>query len=383
MKPALLVLEDGTFFSGLAFGHNEEAIGELACDTSMANYHELLTDPTSNGRLIALTTNHVGNHGVCHIDQESHRVHAEGLIVRNLSRIASNYRSDQTLEEFVREQQLTGITEVDTRGLMIHLREHGTQMTAIVPGAQEEDVDAIVEKLRKTTRYEAQALVDDVSTSEAQRIFLNETDDAYHPHIVTPQPVTDAWPVAQKDHQDIVVVDLGVRNSLLEGLSVAGMRITLVPHRSSAEEILAHKPNGVILSNGPGNPEMLADTLDVVRELLGKLPLFGVGLGAQLLTIALGGETYKQHVGDHGQNIPVRNTYSGRTDITTHRHAFGIRFPAPSDDLEITHTNLNDQSVQGFYDRAQKVRGVLHHPERARGRYGSSPLFDAFKADFE
>lgn len=382
MKPALLVLEDGTFFPGVAFGHSEEAIGELACDTGMSNYHELLTDPTSKGRLLALTSNHIGNHGICHIDQESDRIHANGLIVRNLSRIASNYRSDQTLQDFAVEHQLTGITEVDTRALMIHLREHGAQMGAIVPDAQPSDVDAIVQRLRKHPRYEATSFVEHVSTQSAQRITFAQTEDPYHPRVVQKQALDTPWPADLANHQDIVVVDLGVRNSLLEGFDSAGLRSTLVPYNVSVEDILAHNPQGVVLSNGPGNPEVLAATTAMVRELIGKTPIFGIGLGAQVLCAAIGGETFKQHVGDYAQNIPVRNSYSGRTDITTHRHAFGIRFPAKDATLDITHINLNDQSVQGFYDSERKVRGVLHHPETATGRYGTSPLFDAFRKDF-
>lgn len=383
MKPALLVLEDGTFFPGVAFGHSEEAIGELACDTGMSNYHELLTDPTSKSRLLALTSNHIGNHGVCRIDQESPEVHAAGLIVRNLSRIASNYRSDLTLETFAEENHLTGITEVDTRALMIHLREHGAQMAAIVPDAQESDVEGIVQRLRKHLRYEATPLVEHVSIPKIQRVTFQNTQDPYHPRVVQLQPADHPWPEDLASHKDIVVVDLGVRYSLLEGLDGAGLRVTLVPFTTSVSDILSLHPQGVVLSNGPGNPEILVDVAAMVRELIGKNPLFGVGLGAQVLAHAISGETFKQHVGDYAQNIPVRNSYSGRTDITTHRHAFGIRFPAKPDTLEITHINLNDQSIQGFYDATRKLRGILHHPETATGRYGTSPLFDAFIQDFD
>lgn len=383
MMPALLVLEDGTFFPGLAFGHREEAIGEIACDTGLSNYHELLTDPTSKGRLIALTSSHIGNHGVCALDQESAGAHAEGLIVRNLSRIASNYRSDLTLQEFVKEHQITGITEVDTRALMIHVREHGAQMAAIVPNASETDVESIVQRLRNHVRYEANSFVEHVSTPHAQRVFFEQTNDPYHPHIVSLQPADAPWPTDLQQHQDVVVVDLGVRYSLLEGLHSAGLRITLVPFNASADNILAHNPKGVVFSNGPGNPEILAETAEMVRALLKKVPTFGVGLGAQLLAMANGGETFKQHAGDYAQNIPVRNSYSGRTDITTHRHAFGIRFPATSSALQITHINLNDQSVQGFHHTENNARGVLHHPEVATGRYGTSPLFDAFAQDLK
>lgn len=382
MKPALLVLEDGTFFPGLAFGHREEAIGEVACDTGLSNYHELLTDPTSKGRLLALTASHIGNHGICTLDQESAGVHAEGLIVRNLSRIASNYRSDLSLQEFAEKHQLTGIAQVDTRALMIHVREHGAQMAAIVPNASEDDVESIVERLRNHIRYEANSFVEHVSTTQPQRVFFEETNDPYHPRTVSLQPVDAAWPNDLQQHQDVVVVDLGVRYSLLEGLDGAGLRITLVPFTTSAEDILAHTPKGVVFSNGPGNPEILVETAAMIRALVGKVPTFGVGLGAQLLGMANGAETFKQHAGDYAQNIPVRNSYSGRTDITTHRHAFGIRFPATSDALQITHINLNDQSVQGFYHSDHRARGVLHHPETATGRYGTSPLFDAFIQDF-
>lgn len=379
MKPALLVLEDGTFFPGQAFGHDGQAIGELACNTGMSGYQELLTDPSSRGRMLALTTNNVGNYGVNDLDHESTGVHARGLIARNVSRIASNHRSTGTLADYMVEHGVVGITEVDTRAVMIHLREHGAQMASIVPGATEADVPSLVEALRKAPKHEDVSFQAAVSVRAPMRVTFRDTGDSYHPRVVELVAESTAWPAELAARPELVVLDLGVRFSLLEMLDAAGFKVTLVPHDTTAEAILARKPSGVLLSNGPGNPEFMVDTIATVRALLSQVPLFGVALGFQLLGIALGGECYKLRMGHNGQNIPVRSNATQRVEITTQSHSFGVRFPAPIDGLELTHENLNDQSVEGLRFAASKAMGVQHQPEAGAGPSHASPLFEEFR----
>lgn len=379
MKPALLVLEDGTFFPGRAFGHDGEAIGEIACNTGMSGYQELLTDPSSRGRMLALTSNHIGNYGINDLDHESSAAHARALIVRNVSRIPSNYRASGSLQDFMTAQGVVGLTEVDTRALMIHVRDHGAQMAIIVPGAVEADVESIVARLREAPRHEDTSYQSDVSVTAPQRVFFKETGDAYHARVVELADESTPWPADLADRPEIVVLDLGVRYSVLEMLDAAGFKATLVPFSTSAADILARSPKGVVLSNGPGNPEYMVDTIETVRNLVGKVPVFGVALGFQLLGIALGGEGYKLRMGHNGQNIPVRAAATERIEITTQSHSFGVRFPAPIDGLELTHQNLNDQSVEGLRYAASRAMGVQHQPEAGTGPSHASPLFDAFR----
>lgn len=380
MKAALLVLEDGTTFSGRAFGHDGEAIGELACNTSMFGYQELLTDPSSAGRIIALTTNSVGNYGIIDVDKESEGVHARALIVRNLSRIPSNYRSSASLPDFMAAHGVVGMTDVDTRALMLHLRENGAQMALVAPGATQDDVPALLERLRAAERHEDASYQSKVSVEQPKRVFFRDTGDMYHPRVVELADESAAWPAELADRPELLVLDLGVRYSVLELLDRAGFRATLVPFTTSAEQILARAPKGLLISNGPGNPEYMLETTATVRELVGKLPIFGVALGYQILGIALGGQGYKLRMGHNGQNIPVRRAASGRVDITTQSHSFGVRFPAPVDGLELSHQNLNDQSVEGLRYAKGRAMGVQHQPEAGDGPSTASPLFDEFRA---
>lgn len=379
MKPALLVLEDGTFFPGRVFGHEAEVIGEVACNTGMSGYHELLTDPSSAGRMIALTMNHVGNYGVVEMDRESDRVHARALIIRNSSRVASNYRSTQTLPDFLETHGVVGMTDVDTRALMIHVREHGAQMAMIAPGATVDQVEALAERLRGAERHENTSYQTEVSVEAPKRVFFHDTGDSYHPSVVELVDESIDWPESLASRPELVVVDLGVRYSVLEMLDAAGFRLTLLPFQTSADEILARQPKGVVLSNGPGNPEYMIDTVETVRALIGKVPLFGVALGYQVLGIALGGEGYKLRMGHNGQNIPVRRSDTGRVEITTQSHSFGVRFPAPIEGLELSHHNLNDQSIEGIRYPSAKAMGVQHQPESGVGPSTASPLFEEFR----
>lgn len=380
MMSALLVLEDGAFFTGRAFGTQGEAVGEVSFNTSMSGYQELLTDPSSRGRLIALTSNNVGNYGVNDLDGESDVAHARGLIVRNVSRIASNFRSTDTLDGYMAKNGVVGITDVDTRALTIHIREHGAQMAMIVHGATPADRDAILERLRAQPRHEDIDYIHDVSVSAPTRAILEDTGDKYHAIRVVRAAESTAWSDSQSNLRDVVVLDLGVRNSLLEMLHGAGFRATLVPYNTSPEALLARGAAGVFVSNGPGNPELRSAVVDTLRGIVGQTPVFGVGLGFQLLSLALGGESFKLRVGHNGQNIPVRSEVTQRVEITTQRHGFGVRFPAPVEGLELTHKNLNDQSVEGFRFESKRAMGVQHQPEAGKGLHNASPLFDVFAA---
>lgn len=380
MMSALLVLEDGTFFTGRAFGTQGEAVGEVSFNTSMSGYQELLTDPASRGRLLAMTSNHIGNYGVNAHDGESDGAHAAGLIVRNVSRIASNHRSTGTLDAYMVDNGVVGITEVDTRALTLHVREHGAQMAMIVHGATDADRDGIVERLRAMPRHEEIDYAASVSVDAPTRALIVETGDRYHAFVVERADETAAWSPSQQGLKDIVVIDLGGRNSVLEMLHSSGFRATLVPYNTNAAAILARGADAVLISSGPGNPEMRGDVAETIRGLLGQTPIFGVGLGFQLLSIALGGETFKLRVGHNGQNIPVRSDITQRVEITKQSHGFGVRFPAPIEGLELTHKNLNDQSIEGIRMASKRAMGVQHQPEAGAGLFGTSPLFDVFAA---
>lgn len=358
MKSALLVLEDGTFFPGRAFGRDGEAIGEVAFNTALFGFQELLTDPTSAGRLLLLTANTVGAAGTNPLDMESDRAQATGLIVRNLSRLASNYRSTASFDAFCATQGVVGIADLDTRALTIHLREKGPQMGAVVSAASVEDVPAIVARVRQATPATQVDFRAKVGVQSPTRITLEETGDSYQPQrVVRDSGVTDGG---------VVVVDLGASESLLKQVANAGFDVTLVPGTSSADAILARKPQAVLVSSGPGNPEVLRDLSNTLRDLVGKVTLVGTGLGCQVLAQSVGGETYKIASPNLGVNIPVRRERDQLCGNVAHHHLYGIRFPKAVEGLRVSYTNVTTGAAEGFDIAAKSVYGVQHIPTDAK-----------------
>lgn len=360
MKSALLVLEDGKFFPGRAFGRDGEAIGEVVFNTALFGFQELLTDPSSAGRLLTLTANVVGAAGVNELDMESDRAHAKGLIVRNLSRTASNYRSTSTLEAFCDAQGVVGISGVDTRALTAHIRDNGPKLGIVVHGATESDVDAIVARLKGEARPEQVDFTSSVGVTEAKSVTIKETGDNYQPQ----QVVLGSLQAPQEN--EVVVLDLGASNSLIKLVADAGFQVTLVPSTTSASEILARKPVSVLVSSGPGNPEVRKQAIETVRQLVGKVGVVGVGLGCQVAALAVGGEAYAIQSPNLGANIPVRRMRDQICGVVSHNHTYGVRFPQAVEGLEVSYTNVTTGAVEGFDIASKSVFGVQHIPTDAK-----------------
>ena len=379
MKSALLVLADGTFYQGQALGWEGESIGEVVFNTSMSGYQEILTDPSYRGQLVTMTANHIGNYGCNDLDVESDRVQVSGLIVREASRRASNYRSTATLDEYLVANRTVAIAGVDTRAVTRRIREGGATMGAIVHGATAADVPAIVERIRSAPQYDDQDFVAATSVREPMRVHLRETGDAYHPHLVELVSQSTAWPAGTESSPHVVVLDYGVKRSILEQLASTGVRITLVPHDTTAEGVLALEPDGIMLSNGPGDPARLEHQVAQIRELLGKRPVFGICLGHQLLSQAVGGSTFKLVYGHRGPNQPVMDRDTGRVEITAQNHGYAVRFDDAAD-VEVTHVNLNDQTVEGIRVASLNAFSVQHHPEAGPGPHDSVAVFSRFRS---
>ena len=361
MKSALLVLEDGTFFPGRAFGRDGEAIGEVAFNTAVFGFQEIVTDPASAGRLVAFAANTVGAAGTNALDMESEKAQARGVIVRTLSRVASNFRSTQPFDAFCEEQGVVGIADVDTRALTIHLRETGAQMGAIVAGASAADVEAIVARIRAATPYDQERLAATVGVQEVQGVGLQETEDSFQPLRVIRSSELDV-----ADGNEVVVVDLGASTSLLRQIADAGFQVTLVPASTSSADILARKPTSVLVSPGPGSPAVLSDVVETVRGLLSRVTVVGVGLGCQVVALAVGGEAYRIPSPNLGTNIPVRRTRDSICGVVEHRHTWGIRFPNPVEALEVSYTNVTTGAAEGFDLAPQSAYGIQHIPTDAK-----------------
>lgn len=380
MKPALLVLEDGAFFRGEALGYSGETIGEVVFNTSMSGYQEILTDPSYRGQIITMTSNHIGNYGVNELDVESDGVQVAGFVVRNCSRRASNYRATATLEQYLIDSKTVGITGVDTRALTRHIRDKGAVMGAIVHGASEADIPGILERIKGAPRYEELDYVSECSVKAPSRVILDETGDHYAPHHVRIVGENVEWPAALADKPEVCVLDFGVKHSILRMLAETGVRVTVLPYNTTAEAILKRAPAGVLLSNGPGDPALLDGPINEIRKLIGQVPLFGICLGHQLLGLALGGESWKMKFGHRGPNQPVVDHDTGRVEITSQNHGFAVRFNDEPEGVEITHLNLNDQTVEGLRVSGKNAFSIQHHPEAGPGPRDAAPIFDRFRS---
>lgn len=374
-EPALVVLADGTWFSGKSFGATGRSVGEVVFNTSMSGYQEILTDPSYRGQLVTMTAPHIGNYGVNGVDVESDRVQVAGLIVREASRNASNYRATGTLQDYLQDAGVPGITGVDTRALTRRIRDAGAIMGAVVHGALPEDAPAIAAELASGPQYGDLDYVSLVSTREPQRVVLRETGDRYVPHTVSLVPDTGEWP---NQAPLVVVIDYGVKYSILRYLADRGFRVLLVPHDTSAEAILARSPAGVMLSNGPGDPGSMDGAVGRVDALLGKIPMFGICLGHQLLSRAIGGETFKLKFGHRGPNQPVLEQATGKVQITAQNHGYAVTLDDPKVPVTVSYKNLNDGTIEGIEVPSLRAFSAQHHPEAAPGPHDASGLFDRF-----
>src|SRR5665811_697369 len=363
---AILALEDGRVFRGKGYGAKGECYGEVVFNTSITGYQEIFTDPSYSGQIVVLTNPEIGNYGTNHEDNEATRPWIEGLIVREFSRVSSNWRSQQVAEEYLEQFKVPVLSDIDTRALVRHLRDHGV-MRGVV-STIESDADKLIAKARSIPKMDGMDLAKEVST---KRPYVWEVGERSH----EPTAVVGVKDEPPRFH--VVAYDFGIKQNILRKLRGEGCRVTVVPALTSAEDVLALKPDGVFLSNGPGDPEPLQGQVTSVRKLIGKTPVFGICLGHQILGLAVGGRTYKLKFGHRGANHPVINKVTNKVEITSHNHGFAVD-PDSLDGnaVELTHVNLNDQTLEGFRHRNLPAFRVQYHPEAAPGPHDSLYLFD-------
>jgi carbamoyl-phosphate synthase small subunit len=362
----VLALEDGQIFSGTGFGAEGVQTGELVFNTSMTGYQEILTDPSYHRQIVTMTVPHVGNTGVNPQDVESERAWVAGFVVRALSPNVSNWRSDRDLDTFLREQGVIGLSGIATRKLVRHIRDRGVMRAAIAHGEAARDPQALVTLAQNAPDMAGANLVDDVTCAEAYHWTAGSDPAWYRDHIYDPN-----GPL-------IVAYDTGIKHNILRMLTDRGLRVTVVPARTSAEAVLALNPAGVFLSNGPGDPAAVTYMIENTRQLLGRVPIFGICLGHQILALALGGRTEKMRFGHRGGNQPVKNLLTGAVEISSHNHGFAV---TPDSDLrgaEVTHVNLNDSTIEGLRHSDLGAFSVQYHPEASPGPHDSLYLFDEF-----
>ncbi|MCS6773814.1 MAG: glutamine-hydrolyzing carbamoyl-phosphate synthase small subunit [Thermoflexales bacterium] len=367
LVPALLALEDGSTWRGFAFGAVGETTGEVVFNTCMTGYQEVLTDPSYYGQIVVMTAPQIGNVGVNPEDEESDRVWVSGFVVRELSAITSNYRSRQTLAEYLAERGVVGMTGVSTRALVRHIRDKGAMRGAI--SALDPDPQRLIEQARSSRDMNGADLAREVTCVEPYR-WTQGVDGQWYPDRAFSHPEL----TAQSPH--VVVYDFGVKRNILRLLVSRGCRVTVVPATTPADEVLAMQPDGVMLSNGPGDPAACTYAIGATRHLLGKVPLFGICLGHQILGLALGGQTYKMKFGHRGGNQPV--LANGRVEISSHNHGFAVHADSLPSEVEVTHVNLNDGCVEGLRVPALHAFSVQYHPEASPGPHDADKLFDEF-----
>ncbi len=364
----ILALADGRTFRGTLFGAIGEAEGEVVFNTSMSGYQEVLTDPSYCGQMVVMTYPLIGNTGINPEDFESDRPHLSGFIIKELSGIPSNWRSRETLDEFLKRHGVVGLQGIDTRALTRHIRDRGAQQAVISQNLS--NPDALIQKAKKSPGMEGKDLVQQVTCKEPYGwnegdwdLRLGYSDLSHNGH---------------KESFSVVAYDFGIKRNILRRLTQVGCKVKVVPADTPAETVLKMKPDGVFLSNGPGDPAAVSYAIQNVRDLIGKVPIFGICLGHQILNLALGGTTYKLQFGHHGGNQPVMDLRKRKVEITSQNHGFAVDDKTGSDDVEITCINLNDQTVEGIRHKKYPVSSVQYHPEASPGPQDSSYLFQDF-----
>jgi carbamoyl-phosphate synthase small subunit len=372
LTQAVLALEDGTVFEGTSFGAPVQRTGEVVFNTAITGYQEIFTDPSYCGQIVVLTNPQIGNYGANRVDCEAGAPFIEGLVVREISPVASNWRSDEKAEHFLATYNIPVIGDVDTRRLVRLLRDRGAMRGVIA--TCEQDRESLIALARSSPSMTGQNLVSKVSTPTS----YSWTES------VAPVSSSDRVPAPENAQFHVVAYDYGIKRNILRHLVQIGSRVTVVPADTSSEDVLSLKPDGVFLSNGPGDPEPLERQATEVRKLIGTTPVFGICLGHQILGLALGGRTYKLKFGHHGANHPVLNRHTDKVEITSQNHGFCVDPDSLRDaDVEITHVNLNDQTVEGLRHRSEPVFCVQYHPEAAPGPHDSHYLFRDFAALME
>ncbi|MFY9556336.1 MAG: glutamine-hydrolyzing carbamoyl-phosphate synthase small subunit [Blastocatellia bacterium] len=368
---AILALEDGRVWRGRGFGAEAEVSGEVVFNTAMTGYQEILTDPSYCGQIVTMTYPLIGNYGVNTEDPESTRVFAEGFVVRELSRTYSNWRATESLDEYLKKADVPGISNIDTRSIVRHIRERGSMRGCL--STLHTDERAVIERALSAPEMVGSELASAVTCREPY-VWTDDQASAYgSPRLLHPNVQPDAIP-----RLHVVAYDFGLKHNSLRNLAALGCRVTVVPAHTSAEDVIELMPDGVWLSNGPGDPEPLTDVVANLRKLIGRYPVFGICLGHQLMGLAVGGRTYKLPFGHHGGNQPVKDLTTGRVEITAQNHGFAVDADSLPADCEITHINLNDNTVEGLRHKSLPVYSVQYHPEAGPGPHDSSHLFDKF-----
>ncbi|CAM3517012.1 Carbamoyl-phosphate synthase small chain [Vibrio aerogenes CECT 7868] len=368
-KSALLVLEDGTVFHGASIGADGISVGEVVFNTSMTGYQEILTDPSYSRQIVTLTYPHIGNTGTNTEDEESSAVHAQGLVIRDLPLVASNFRSEQSLSEYLKAKNIVGIADIDTRKLTRILREKGSQNGCIMAGDNLDEALALT-KAKEFPGLKGMDLAKEVTTKESYQ--WTQGSWTLEKGLPCPKDETDL-------PYHVVAYDFGAKRNILRMLVDRGCRLTVVPAKTTAEEVLAMNPDGVFLSNGPGDPEPCTYAIEATKVFLDKgLPVFGICLGHQILALASGAKTIKMKFGHHGANHPVKDLERDVVMITSQNHGFAADEASLPDNLKATHKSLFDGSLQGIHRTDKPAFSFQGHPEASPGPHDAAPLFDHF-----
>jgi carbamoyl-phosphate synthase small subunit len=376
---AILALEDGRIFRGLGLGSPGECQGEVVFNTSLTGYQEIATDPSYAGQIVVLTNPQIGNYGTNLADNESAHPFIEGLIVREFSAISSNWRSEQVTDEYMERYSVPVLAEIDTRALVRHLRNNGVMRGVI--STTETNTDVLVARARAIRKMDGTDLAKVVSTKS---VYSFDSDDTRNQSgdMLLASDLVQKGEARKRLH--VVAYDFGIKHNILRMLTREGCRVTVVPAETTAEDVLALKPDGVFLSNGPGDPEPVDYAVKAIRDMLGRVPVFGICLGHQLCGLALGGKTYKLKFGHHGGNHPVKNNATGKVEITAHNHNFAVDPDSiNANEVELTHVDLNDQTLEGLRHRTLPLFSVQYHPEAAPGPHDSHYLFHDFRQMME
>ncbi len=376
---AILALEDGRYFEGVSFGAAGTTNGEACFNTSMSGYQEVLTDPSYRGQIVTMTYPMIGNYGINGLDDESSEPHVRGFVVEELCEVPSNWRSTESLDAYLKRYNIPGIQGVDTRALTKHLRTRGAMQAVI---STELSVEQAVEAAKKSPPMSGSDYVKEVTTKKAYR-WDPEGQESREWDIPSPSQNREGGPLGAfrelpEAKYHIVAYDFGIKKNILRSLRQAGFSVDVVPATTKANDVLARNPDGVFLSNGPGDPAALGYIHSEIRELIGKKPIFAICLGHQLLGHAYGGKTFKLKFGHRGGNQPVKDLRSGKVSITSQNHGFAIDPSSLPSNVEVTHINLNDGTVEGMRHREAPVLSVQYHPEAAPGPNDAKYFFAEF-----
>lgn len=371
-QSAHLVLEDGKIFSGLGFGYQGQSSGEVVFNTAMSGYQEVLTDPSYCGQVVVMTYPEIGNYGINPVDVESKKIFLSGFIIKELSPIVSNYRAKQSLDDYLKESKIPGIQGIDTRSLVRYIRDKGAMQAYIVFGDLKK-AKTFVKKASKLPSMEGQDLASQVSTTKTYKWSKG------NPNILKSKVQNSAPDPYQGKRFKVIAYDFGIKQNILRRLYESGCEVQVVPANYPAEKVIKQNPDGIFLSNGPGDPAACVEIIENIKKLIDKkIPLFGICLGHQILSLALGLKSFKLKFGHHGSNQPVMDHKTGEVEISSQNHGFAINDKKLPTDIKVTHVNLNDQTVEGIEHKKYPLFSVQYHPEASPGPHDSDYLFQRF-----